>query len=50
VTPLTDAQLREYIAFLYGPDDDDTAPLPVPPNPNCDETWSDLITPTPESE
>jgi hypothetical protein len=60
VTPLTDAQLRAYFAFLYGPDepspaiagasDDALEPLPVPPNPNPEETWSDLITPTPESE
>jgi hypothetical protein len=100
VTPLTDAQIREYIAFLYGPDepappivdasddalepfplptapsasserwarihriwaahdrykattapDDDTAPLPVPPNPNDVETWADVIQPpTPESD
>jgi hypothetical protein len=61
VTPLTDAQIRAYIFHLYGPDepappiidasDDALEPLPVPPNPNDLETWSEVIhSPTPESE
>jgi hypothetical protein len=61
VTPLTDAQLRAYFAYLYGPDepapaivdasDDALEPLPVPPNPNELETWQDVIqSPTPESD
>jgi hypothetical protein len=41
VITLTDAQLREYFLYLFGPDDD--APLPVPPCPNPDETTADLI-------
>jgi hypothetical protein len=58
---LTDAQIREYIFHIYGPDEpappivdasDDALtpfPLPVPPNPNDQETWAEIINPpTPE--
>jgi hypothetical protein len=57
--PLTDAQLRAYFEFIYGPDepappiidasDDALEPFPLP---NPDESWDDLINSpiTPESE
>jgi hypothetical protein len=40
----------EIIAAIVDASDDALEPLPVPPNPNPEVTWSDLITPTPESE
>jgi hypothetical protein len=58
--PLTDAQLREYFAFIFGPDepappiidasDDALEPFPLPTAPA--EPWADLIDSpvTPESD
>jgi hypothetical protein len=49
--PLTDAQLRAYFEYLFGPDEpappivdaSDDALTPFPPLPNPDESWADLI-------